>query len=199
MRQVFKEWPRRTILLGTFLLGVMIGILSSYMVPGVSVWVAAVLGLVTLGLSFWKPILIIISAFALGCVPGLLRGEYFLVQIAQYEPLIGEQITVFGVIADDVGANEKRETEFHITEVRLEDGRKLSGKIRIRTRDSLDLGRGDVVQARGKLYETLGTARQASMTFAEIKLLAENTSVIEQWRVQFFATVSQIISDPKQA
>lgn len=179
------------------MLGVMLGILSSYLVSVISVWMVVVLGLTSLGLSFWKPVLIVVTAFAIGCIPGLFRGEYFLDQVAQYEPLIGEQTTVVGVISDDVGVNEKRETEFHITDVRLEDGQKLSGKIRIRTRDSLDLGRGDIVQARGKIYETLGTARQASMTFAEVKLLAENTSVIEQWRAQFFATVSQIISEPQ--
>lgn len=197
MQRITQKWPRRTVLLGSFLLGVMLGVFGVYIVPGVSVWLVALTSLIGLGFSFWKPVLIVVSAFALGLIPGILRGEYFVGQVAQYGPLIGERVTVAGVIADDVGMNEKRETEFHITDVRLEDGQKLPGKIRIRTRESLELGRGDVVQVRGKLYETLGTSRQASMTFAEVKLLAKNTSNLEEWRAQFFATVSHIIPEPQ--
>lgn len=197
MKEIVRRWPRRTILLGLFLLGVMLGIFGVYAVPGMPMWPMILIGLGSLALRFWKPVLVVVTAFALGLIPGMLRGEYFLDQVAHYEPLIGEQVTMVGVISDDVGVNEKRETEFHIGEIRLEDGQKLPSKIRIRTRDSRELGRGDVVQVQGKLYETLGTTRQASMTFADVLLLEKNTSNLEQWRAKFFATVSQIISEPQ--
>lgn len=163
----------------------------------ISGWLLAWIVIFSVISSVWKPWLICVTVLLAGFLLGLWRGTSFQAVNERYEPLFDSVIEVVGVIADDVGLSDTNESEFHITDTRLLDGETLPGLIRVRLRGEVPYGRGDVVQVRGKLYRTMGTSRQASMTFAKVERLKANSNFLEKSRSKFFATISQIISEPQ--
>jgi len=132
----------------------------------------------------------------IGLSIGLLRGNQVAQQIASYDKLIGQNIEVIGRVSEDTTYHESGQTEAYLTDVRYKN-RSLPGKIKIRGYVSPEgIERGDTIQVSGKLYDGFGSY-QASMSYASIKLIARDNSLVSKLRKEFFASVYTVLPEPQ--
>ncbi len=181
---MLDKQPNRLLVIGVFTALIMVGLLMG---RSAHISVTLLLGLtgLTAALSCWNRAFILVFAAILGLTLGYWRGASFANNVTKYNGYFEKTLTMSGIIAGDVGVDEQGQLEFHITKIYLDDEITLPGHIRIRSRQKVDLNRGDTIEVKGKLRKTLGTTRQASMTFAEIKLIQKNNSLLEQTRQNF--------------
>lgn len=189
---------RRTTLICWGLTALMAGLFVGYY--GFSVqtaWLIAAFPSVYVIYKFEKlrlPMLVVI-----GLLIGGWRGSAMFVDLQKYQPLYGESVALSARVADDSGYNtERRQTEFHITNVRT-DSTELPGRLQIGVREDPQVTRGDTVLVRGKLRPSLGTSRQGTISMAEVKILSKNTSWLEDIRGRFFAAVEKALPNPQNS
>ncbi len=182
-------------LVGLLLFGVCFGLFVAKYGIRINYWWAASVPLLVLIVRKRKaPALMAI--FVIGALIGIFKGQLFYQKMVRYEQLYGSVVTVSGPIADDIGYDEKKQTEFHISPVTI-DGTRLPGRVRIRGFGASSVGRGDVVSVTGKLNRTLGNSRQGSVSFAEINVISKNTSWVEKMRGRFIASVYSSLPEPQ--
>lgn len=130
---------------------------------------------------------------------GILRGQTVLANLVPLTEYIGKKVAMVGKLEDDTSTYGQYQTEFHITDINmLESGisRELEGKVIVRGFANTTLQRGDVVKVEGKLTNTLGN-RQAGMSYADIELVGENRTVLENLRNEFFAGNNTALPEPQ--
>lgn len=182
-------------LVGLLLLGVCLGLYAAKYGVRLNYWWAALLPLLIL-IIYKRKAPALVAIFALGTLVGLLKGQLFYQRMLEYEKLYGTVVTVSGPVADDIGYDEKKQTEFHISPVTI-DGKKLPGRVRIRGFGASNVGRGDVVTVTGKLNRTVGNSRQGGVSFAKINVISKNTSWVEKMRGRFIASVYSSLPEPQ--
>lgn len=157
------------------------------------------------GMLVFVPILLIITKnrklsiacmVGMGLIIGLVRGGQLFNQIDKYKDLYGERVVVTGIVEDDTGYDRRKQTEFHLKSVTIDDKR-MPGRIRVRGFGANDVSRGDRVRASGNLNSTLGTSRQGSLSFAEITLLGKDDSWSSKLRAKFFASTYSVLPEPQ--
>jgi len=137
---------------------------------------------------------VVFVAMVIGLNIGLWRGHNVFADLSRYQPLYDRKIEVVGRVSDDAAYSYQGQTEFHITNIRLDD-ESLIGRIRIRGFGGVGVRRGDVVRVSGKIREGFGN-RQGSISYANIELLSRQASVVEDIRAKFFAGVNTALPEP---
>lgn len=194
LRRVWQV--RQVAIVGLSLLGICIGLFAGQKRTGFQTGWLALMPVCMVIVYKKKYAASLLAAFVMGLLFGLWRGDGYYQQIRQYEQYYNNQVTVVGVVSDDPGYNEKRQTEFHINRVQINNSR-LPGRVRVRSIQSPAVARGDVVQVEGKMNQTLGTSRQGSISFPKITVRQKNTSVSESIRKRFLASVYSSLPEPQ--
>lgn len=180
-----------------FLAGIFLGILQTKFYPDLGI---NYLHICIIGLIFW-PIFrqktLFFCALVVGLLVGFNRSQIFKNNLGEYKKLEKHQMTVSGKILDDPVYAEKGQKEFHIGKIFITSPirKELKGRIRIRTFNITDFGRGDQVLVSGNLYPGFGN-RQGSISYAEVELTSAQTGFVEVARGQFFEGAYTSISEP---
>lgn len=195
IHRLFRYKPNRVTLIGWGLAGLLVGIYFAKF--GYSLAFSWLLCVIPLGfLVIKKRVVSICAVLLIGFIIGGFRAGIFYQQVAQYQNYYGKIIVATGSVIDDMSYDERRQTEFHIGNVRIE-GSELPGRIRVSGFGANQVTRGDVVQVKGRLNQTKGTSRQGSIAFGEITVIGKNNSRLEKIRGQFFASIYSSLPEPQ--
>ncbi len=154
--------------------------------------VAIVIGLFTLALSYRKQ-LFLPTLMVVGLALVIARGQQSQTAYAGLDKLIGSKVSLTGVVADDPSVSDKNYTNFTLGNMQYE-GMPIAGQIRVRGR-YMKLKRGYSISAKGKLQPTVGN-KQAEFGFADVVVLGDKQSALEQWRQRFFAGMRSALPEP---
>jgi competence protein ComEC len=190
---------RRSVLLQLIALGFLAGLVLARL-GVVTHWhyVAAAVVLsvvVTLRKSRIAWFVLLVAALQLG----ILRGQAVLASFAGLTEHIGEDVVMVGRLEDDTTAARQYQTEFHISDIHiLQNGEPeaVDGRVVVRGFAEATLQRGDVVRVEGKLSQSLGN-NQAQISYAEIKLIGEDRTILGRARNAFFAGNRTALPEPQ--
>lgn len=196
MKLRFVPNVNRTIVICLFLASICLGLMSVNILSDFS-WYSFLIIIPFVLLAVKKRGFWVIGSFIIvGFGIGLMRGSTFMSKVNLYEEFFDEKVVVMGRVSDDPGYTDKKLTEFHLTNVRL-DGAPLPGRVRVRSQSANSVSRGDLVEAKGKFRRTLGTGRQGSISYASVIVVKSNTSWVEKMRKRFFASVYSSLPEPQ--
>lgn len=186
---------RRTTLIICGLFGIMIGLWLSRYNLGLPLWLI-LLPFALVPLAFKKNLRALMIISCIGLSIGLVRGNYVAQNVANYERLIGQQITLTGKISEDTTYHESGQTDAYMSDVK-HGSQSLPGKVRIRAFVSPEgIERGDRVKVSGKLYEGFGSY-QASISYASIELVSRSDRIVDTVRKEFFASIYSVLPEPQ--
>ena len=197
-----KMFQRHTVRRNTILIGglsaLLVGVFAAYFYHielHLTVVVLGALGLALVAVLNKRTRLI--SVIVLGLLIGFWRGNIVFQKLQQYESLYEQKITIKGKVLDDVGYNgERKQFQFNIAKV-SHKSKGYIGKLQISTKQDPNITRGDTIAVFGKLKKGIGTSRQGSMTFADVKVLQENHSWLETVRSRFFNAIHRALPEPQ--
>jgi competence protein ComEC len=130
---------------------------------------------------------------------GILRGQAVLASFAGLAEHIGEDVVMVGRLEDDTTTARQYQTEFHLSDIHiLQDGEPeaVDGRVVVRGFAEVTLQRGDVVRVEGKLGSSLGN-NQAQISYAQIKLIGEDRTILGRARNAFFAGNRTALPEPQ--
>lgn len=192
------EWSR-TQLIQIGLTGFLVGLWLAKLGWGVSpqlIVAALITNILLVTKSRWAAL----ALFTLAVSLGIGRGQAAAGHLVQIEHFYNEKVSIVGKVEDDTAYDERRQLEFHLTDLRVlvaGERQDLFGRIRVRGfAGPTKINRGDMVMATGKLRPALGN-RQGQVSFAEIELLGRNTGWLEDLRRRFFAGTHTALADPQ--
>lgn len=187
---------RRTTLIGvgcvSFLAG--IGVVQLGWQTGSVATVAVAVLLLLLCIKKWW--LVALPAVVVSSVlGGMWRGSVVLAEVNQYRSLLGQKVSLSGVVRDDPTYGSKGQIDIRIEKLSL-NGRTLPGSARVTSLQPLLVRRGDTVAAYGALREGFG-GYQMEVLYAKLALTAQGSTWSEQARRAFSAAVFTSIPEPQ--
>ncbi len=189
---------RRTTLLMVGLAAILLGIGASALTGTQlgGVWLFIAITFVVISLRS-RGAALLMSVGLLGLVIGWLRGDVFMQRLIPYEDLAGQKVVVVVRAEGDAAYDNRRQLAFDGQNVRIiePDYMELPGRLKISGFGAPSVQRGDEVQVEGKLYRTRGS-RQASINFAELKVLEPNESKLDRVRREFVAGTTTALPEP---
>jgi competence protein ComEC len=144
-----------------------------------------------------RSVALLISFTALGLSLGWWRGSAYLGKLTPYHELIKRPVIVTGRADTDGVYTTGSQLGFDLANVKVQDPvqQRLVGKIGVKGFGEYAVYRGDTVQVEGKLYPTRG-ARQASISFAQIKVLRRSGSPVESIRRHYQSGMFSALPEP---
>ncbi|MDB5185943.1 MAG: hypothetical protein JWL85_466 [Candidatus Saccharibacteria bacterium] len=188
---------RRTTILMVACAAFLLGLVLARQHLELSVAWIVITGLLTFAVSRQKNFLTILVAALFCLCLGWYRGQGFLQQVLPYQDL-SDQRVVMKVVAESDGAyNDRGQLEFDAGNIEVIDPEEihLPGRIKVAGFGVPAVFRNDIVEVEGKLYETRGS-RQASIGFAEIRVLEHQTSFIDTIRRKFSTALLSVLPEP---
>lgn len=139
----------------------------------------------------------LVSILFLGMVLGNIRGGGFATNLRGYQKLNGQKIVIIGQAENDAVYSERAQLSFDLSNVKVAEpeAQSLVGKIGIEGFGAPQVLRGDVVQVEGKLFKARGS-RQARISYAELKVLYNGSSVVDEFRRNFTAGMQSALPEP---
>jgi competence protein ComEC len=127
---------------------------------------------------------------------GWWRGQSYMVEVAKYQPLYRQNVTVVGV-ADTDGIYNGSQLSFDLTKLQVTHPyqTELVGKVAVKGFGATAVYRGDIVQVSGNLYPTRGS-RQASLSYANMAIIERSGSAVENIRHRFIAGMYNALPEP---
>lgn len=134
--------------------------------------------------------------FASGIVFGVWRGTLVQDQLSLYNLYFNKQVTVIGVVNDDIDINNSGEAVIRLGDIHI-DNKKLPGTVYITT-DNIDAKRGDELTIKGKLVNGFGNFA-AKISGAKVIQITQPkpgdiARVIRDW---FANAIRKVIPDPE--
>lgn len=128
---------------------------------------------------------------------GWWRGTVYMQKLAVHESFHYQKVTLVGKAAEDAVYGERYQLEFSMANVQVvaPDQTPIVGKVTIRGFGEAAVYRGDVVQATGRLYPTLGN-NLASVSFAELRVLERGEFWVDDLRRNFAAGLQSALPEP---
>jgi competence protein ComEC len=166
--------------------------IAKYLVP-ISYFYFLIFGLLTLlfyRLKYLFIVTLVLAAFSLG----LWRGGLLQEQNLSYKDYYYQKVTVTGIASEDGFYSSGSQLEFTVGSVKI-DGKSVPGKVKIKGYGAPAVYRYDLVEATGKMYPTVGS-RQASISYADINVLATTNSLIDNIRTKFVIGVETALPEP---
>src|SRR3989344_189535 len=188
---------RRTTLLicglAAFLAGIALARTKIY-IPIEWFWASIIPFMVTFKQKRW---LALASIVLCGLALGWWRGSIFMTRLANYDELYKRPVIITAKADSDGIYSTNSQLAFDVTHVEVTDPlqTELVGKISVKGFGANAVYRGDMVQVEGKLYPTRGS-RQASISFAQIKVLSRSGSPIESARRRFQTGMFSALPEP---
>lgn len=140
----------------------------------------------------------LLSILLFGLVAGILRGNVYLNRLSEFNNLYETKVVLIGKATTDGVYSERSQLSFEMSDLHVIEPYEaaLTGKIAIEGFGEPSVLRGDIVQVEGKLFSTLGS-KQGRMSFADMKVLGRDGSVVESARRQFVANIESILPEPQ--
>lgn len=126
---------------------------------------------------------------------GLWRGNLYTQALDQYRPLYGHKLAYQAVALNDAVYGRSKQLSFDVNNIELENGQKLVGKVSVYGFGLNSVYFGDELEITGKLMPSRGSY-QARMSYAEIKLVRHNPSLIGDTRRGFAAGLQNALPEP---
>lgn len=160
------------------------------------VWLCAGILIATCAFR-WPHVVMIVPLLCAGILLGLWRGSIDQQKLAPYHKLIGNTLSVSGVVTEDPDVGKEGEVVLRVQVVSVND-HALTGTIWVNARFEGDVQRSDLVTIEGKLSEGFGTFA-ASMYRATIKKVQrpQPGDVALQVRDTFADAVRTGVPDPE--
>ena len=153
-----------------------------------------ILPIVLLPITIRKGVVLLAYLLLAGFLIGWWRGGVLQAQNLKYYSLFDKTVSITARATEDSFYADKSQLEFTVESVST-DGQSLPGKIRVRGYGEAMVYRHDIVAVRGKMYPARGS-KQASISFAEINVLARAKSPIEDFRRSFIAGMETALPEP---
>ncbi len=184
---------RRTTSLIWFFVALLVGLFyAKFTTPLPVVW--AMSSCLLLVLLPRKNVSALMAVVIVGLMLGWWRGGVLQSKAAIYNDLYKEKITLVGRATQDGAYDDKSQLAFTIEKAQT-NGQTLPGKIKISGFGAPDISRHDIIRATGKLYPARG-GNQASMSFADIDVIARAKSPVETFRQSFTAGMENALPEP---
>ncbi len=150
-RRIHVSWLI-TLLCLAFVMGVWLALSIS-----LSFWWIAIFGIAITGFGFWKgrvytTILVCIG----GGLIGIWHGSVSVEDLKIYQPLIGMQVTVQGMVKEDPTVNSKNKLVLQLSSIVI-GGHELPGSMWMSVSPNKEIKRGDEVTLEGKMMPGFGT------------------------------------------
>lgn len=159
--------------------------------------VAVVLSLVILiFMARKKSAATLIATISFGLLLGLWRGTSYMVELARYNDLYRQKVTIIGT-ADTDAIYDNSQLSFDLVNLQIinPESTPLVGKIGIKGFGVPMVYKGERLQVEGRLYKTRGS-RQAGISYAQIKVINHHTSIIDTVRRRFQAGMQSALPEP---
>ena len=130
-----------------------------------------------------------------GLLAGWYRGTMYLHRLAEYEPLYYQKVTITARASEDAIYGKTKQLSFAAGNIKLENGRRLAGKIQLSGFGVNAVFQDDEIVATGKLYPGYG-AYQGRISFAVLEVPAYHPSLIPEIRRRFVAGAQTALPEP---
>lgn len=194
-KRVYTSW-----LIAALFGGVIIGIACAAL-PGLSLFASSSWLFIAAGLVFFvyrKPYVsaVVLSIIA-GIIIGLWRGSHEQIGLHEYKQFIGKQVTVSGVVAEDVSYGANNALRIKLRQVAL-NHHPLNGQIWLSSNKKVDVRRSDTVVVKGLLREGFGNF-SATISRAQIVTVerVDYSDVARDVRDDFARAVRVAIAEPQ--
>jgi competence protein ComEC len=131
---------------------------------------------------------------AFGLCLGWWRGSVYMQKLAQWQPYYGHKVSITATATDDGVYGKNTQMSVDASSVAI-NGQKLTGKMTLSGFGLNAVFQGDKVEATGKLQTTLGAA-QARMSFAQLRLIKHQPSLVASIRRDFAAGMQNALPEP---
>src|SRR4051812_24662478 len=152
MRRLWVYRFRRTTLMLMLFLSALGGIglaRTGFVMP--AIWPVAIL-IILLVLWHKRTLIVLVLTIALGLSLGWWRGSVYMQQLAAYDTLYYQKISITVRANEDAIYGRTKQLSFSAGSILLQDGRQLAGKIQLSGFGVNAVFQGDEVEATGKLY-----------------------------------------------
>jgi competence protein ComEC len=154
------------------------------------------IGLAVLLTSLRTPsLLTVILVVAWGISVGWWHGSLYMSKLSAYQGLYYHKLTITARAQTDGVYGNHSQISFNGNQVRLPDGKTLSGQIQISGFGLNSVFEGDEVQVSGKLYPGYG-AYQGRLSFAQLQLIKHHPSFVAEVRRRFAAGMQSALPEP---
>lgn len=178
-----------------FLWGIPAGVLIGLATPRVEYFVLLAIVFCTLSIMFGlRHRMLSLAIIPLVVVVSIFRGNHIWAELSGFEKHYGNNVEVTGTVIDDAVYGYKRQAEFYLDNLSIE-GDELPGKVNIQGYGPIEVKRGDLVYAEGKL-RTGFASYQGSISYAEYEVMADNTSISEKARHELIASTYTSLPEP---
>jgi len=162
-------------------------------IAGSWIWLSLMLAVVVLRQKRFASLFFIAL---LGLSLGWWRGSVYIRQLSAYQPLIKRPV-IMTAQADTDAIYSKSQLSFDVRRIHVQEPIRatLVGKMGIKGFGERAVYRGDILQIEGKLYPTRGS-RQASISYAQLKVLQRSHSTIENLRRRFQTGMLSALPEP---
>ena len=194
MRAILSRQYRRTTLQLWAFLAILAGLSFAYFGYRISfVWlvVAVLLAISMRSKNGFKLLLVVLLAFGAGWWRGIGYGE----NIAVYEQLYDQKVSIIGQANEDANYNKYKQITFSTGNLRFEDGTKLPGKVLVSGYGANSILHGDEVHITGKMRAGYGTYN-ARMSYAQLTVFAHHPSLIADLRRDFIVGMQNALPEP---
>ncbi len=184
---------KRTDLIAIGLASILAGLFISKFTDPISLsWLVLAIIATIFGIRKGPTRLIIIIFVCL--IIGWWRGGVLQKQDIKFDTYFDKKITLVGRATEDSFYSSKSQLEVTVEKLQI-NGENLPGKVRLRGYGEAMIYRHDIVEATGKLTPTLG-GKQASMSFADLNVIARASSPLEDFRRNFIAGMETALPEP---
>lgn len=139
----------------------------------------------------------LLSIIILGLGVGCWRGGMYMHKLVPYQRLTKQSVIIRGRADSDAVYADKSQISFDLGSLELvqPSSERLVGKIGVKGFGEPMVYRGDVVEVQGKLFPTRGS-KQASIGFAQVRILRSSTSRVETIRRNFASGSISALPEP---
>lgn len=180
-------------------IGVVLGLILAALpdIGWLADWQWLAIGLVLIGFCWWRKWRWLLGVALIGgMLVGLSRGALDMESRAQYAAIIGETVTLRGVVSEDIDTNERGNILVRLADIELA-GRYMPAKVWVTIARAGTIRRSDSITIHGQLSEGFGSFA-ASMYRAELIEVERPVpgDVALDVRESFGGSVRQAVSDP---
>ena len=187
---------RRTTLIALLALSFLVGLGLAQLGGTLLGWTWPVLASLLLFLAYKKKLIIaLLVVVVAGLILGIWRGSEQLAELKGYQPFLQQKVIVRGEVVEDPTYDDKGMLDFRLQKVAVGDS-PLPGQVRVKTFSFVDVRRGDLLQAEGKLVDGFGNY-QAAIYYAVAEVITKNQNIIDNLRHGFAASVLTNLPEPQ--
>ena len=138
--------------------------------------------------------MLLLAAMLVAVALGMWRAEAYAVGQQELAGLIGQKVSLTGVVNDDPGYDPRGFMSFKLGDLRLDDGRPLPGELSVYMYQT-NLHRGYRVAAVGKVKPGFGNA-VAELSYPQLTIASQQQDWLEHLRQRFFVGTKTALAEP---